>query len=96
MTVSKAHPIRLSPFLCAPLIPFTPLRSHPQITAFEKRIAALEGGVAAVATASGMAAQLTAILSICQVRRTNVPNALALNPYMLTNTNYNHRRPVTT
>lgn len=39
---------------------------NPTNDAFEKRIAALEGGVAAVATASGMAAQLTAILSICQ------------------------------
>ncbi|MGC2239344.1 MAG: O-acetylhomoserine aminocarboxypropyltransferase/cysteine synthase [Acidimicrobiia bacterium] len=37
---------------------------NPTTDVFEKRIAALEGGVAAVATASGQAAQLTAILTI--------------------------------
>ncbi|TFK98995.1 putative O-acetylhomoserine-lyase [Pterulicium gracile] len=41
--------------------------SNPTVAAFEQRVAALEGGVAAVATASGMAAQLTAILGICEV-----------------------------
>lgn len=33
---------------------------------FEQRIAALEGGVAAVATASGQAAQLVAITTLAQ------------------------------
>lgn len=37
---------------------------NPTTDVFEKRIAALEGGVAAVATASGQAAQLTAITTI--------------------------------
>jgi O-acetylhomoserine/O-acetylserine sulfhydrylase len=39
---------------------------NPTNAAFEDRITALEGGVASIATASGMAAQLTAILAICQ------------------------------
>ncbi|MFQ5554150.1 MAG: O-acetylhomoserine aminocarboxypropyltransferase/cysteine synthase family protein [Acidimicrobiia bacterium] len=39
---------------------------NPTTDVFEKRIAALEGGVAAVATASGQAAQLTAIATIAQ------------------------------
>lgn len=39
---------------------------NPTTDAFEKRIAAIEGGIAAVATSSGMAAQLTAILTIMQ------------------------------
>jgi O-acetylhomoserine (thiol)-lyase len=39
---------------------------NPTTQAFEDRIAALEGGVMAVATASGMAAQLTACLNVCQ------------------------------
>ena len=39
---------------------------NPTTDAFEKRIAALEGGVAAVSTSSGMAAQLTAITTIMQ------------------------------
>src|SRR5680860_881981 len=37
---------------------------NPTTDVFEQRIAALEGGVAAVATSSGQAAQLTAILTI--------------------------------
>ncbi len=37
---------------------------NPTTDVFEKRIAALEGGVAAVATASGQAAQLTALTTI--------------------------------
>ena len=37
---------------------------NPTTDAFEKRIAALEGGVAAVATSSGMAAQIVAITTI--------------------------------
>jgi hypothetical protein len=39
---------------------------NPTTDVFEQRIAALEGGVAAVATASGMAAQFTAITTIMQ------------------------------
>ena len=38
--------------------------SNPTTAVFEERMAALEGGRAAVATASGMAAQMTAILAI--------------------------------
>ncbi|MFN0160341.1 MAG: O-acetylhomoserine aminocarboxypropyltransferase/cysteine synthase family protein [Burkholderiales bacterium] len=38
--------------------------SNPTTAVFEERIAALEGGRAAIATASGMAAQMTAILTI--------------------------------
>ena len=40
---------------------------NPTTDVFEKRIAALEGGVAALATASGMAAQLLAITTIAEV-----------------------------
>jgi O-acetylhomoserine/O-acetylserine sulfhydrylase len=39
---------------------------NPTTDVFEKRIAALEGGVAAVATSSGQAAQFTAITNILQ------------------------------
>ncbi len=39
---------------------------NPTTDVFEKRVAALEGGVAAVATASGQAAQLVAITTIAQ------------------------------
>jgi OAH/OAS sulfhydrylase len=39
---------------------------NPTTDVFEQRIAALEGGVAAVATASGQAAQFLAITTICQ------------------------------
>jgi O-acetylhomoserine (thiol)-lyase len=39
---------------------------NPTVAAFEERIASLEGGLGAVATASGLAAQLTAILSLAQ------------------------------
>ncbi len=39
---------------------------NPTTSAFEERIAALEGGVAAVATASGMSAELMAILNVAQ------------------------------
>ncbi|KAI9803533.1 MAG: hypothetical protein M1825_001876 [Sarcosagium campestre] len=37
---------------------------NPTVDVFEKRIAALEGGVAAVATASGQAAQFTTIIAL--------------------------------
>ncbi len=39
---------------------------NPTTDVFEKRIAALEGGVAAVATASGQAAQLTALTTLAE------------------------------
>jgi O-acetylhomoserine (thiol)-lyase len=39
---------------------------NPTVAAFEERMASLEGGLGAVATASGMAAQLTAILALAQ------------------------------
>jgi O-acetylhomoserine (thiol)-lyase len=39
---------------------------NPTVAAFEERIATLEGGLGAVATASGLAAQLVAILTIAQ------------------------------
>src|SRR5512145_366915 len=40
--------------------------SNPTVAALEERVAALEGGRAALATASGMSAQLTGILAIVQ------------------------------
>ena len=39
---------------------------NPTTAAFEERMASLEGGLGAVATASGQAAQLIAILALCQ------------------------------
>jgi O-acetylhomoserine (thiol)-lyase len=39
---------------------------NPTVAAFEERIASLEGGLGAVATASGLAAQLTTILALAQ------------------------------
>lgn len=40
--------------------------SNPTVAALEERVAALEGGRAALATASGMAAQMVALLTLCQ------------------------------
>lgn len=40
--------------------------SNPTVAAFEEKIANLEGGLGAVATASGQAAQMVAILSLAQ------------------------------
>ncbi len=40
--------------------------SNPTVAVLEERIAALEGGKAAVATASGMAAQMVALLNLCE------------------------------
>src|SRR5581483_4984553 len=40
--------------------------SNPTVSAFEERIASLEGGLGAVATSSGLAAQLSAILCLVQ------------------------------
>jgi O-acetylhomoserine (thiol)-lyase len=39
---------------------------NPTVAAFEERMASLEGGLGAIATASGLAAQLTAILSLAR------------------------------
>ncbi|MHB8462772.1 MAG: O-acetylhomoserine aminocarboxypropyltransferase/cysteine synthase family protein, partial [Vulcanimicrobiaceae bacterium] len=40
--------------------------SNPTVSAFEERMASLEGGLGALATASGLAAQLCAVLSVAQ------------------------------
>ncbi|MPQ77021.1 O-succinylhomoserine sulfhydrylase [Hydrogenovibrio sp. JE_KL2] len=40
--------------------------SNPTVSAFENRLAALEGGEACVATASGMSAILTTFMSLCE------------------------------
>jgi len=40
--------------------------SNPTVNAFEERIAALEGGVGALAAASGQAAEFTAITALCK------------------------------
>jgi O-acetylhomoserine (thiol)-lyase len=40
--------------------------SNPTVAAFEERAASLEGGLGAVATASGLAAQLCAVLALAQ------------------------------
>ncbi len=40
---------------------------NPTNAAFEERMASLEGGLGGLATASGMAAQLVAILTLCEV-----------------------------
>lgn len=40
--------------------------SNPTVAVLEERIAALEGGKAAVAVASGMAAQMVALLNLCE------------------------------
>ena len=39
--------------------------SNPTVAVFEERMAALEGGRAALATSTGMAAQMTALLTLC-------------------------------
>jgi len=40
--------------------------SNPTVAVLEERMAALEGGRAALATASGLAAQMTALLTLCE------------------------------
>src|ERR1700737_45449 len=40
--------------------------SNPTVAAFEEKLASLEGGLGAVATSSGQAAQVVAILSLAQ------------------------------
>ena len=49
---------------------------NPTTDVFEKRIAALEGGVGALATASGMAAQLLAVTTLCQAGENIVSTSL--------------------
>ena len=39
---------------------------NPTTAAFEERMASLEGGIGAVATSSGQAAQLIAVLTLCK------------------------------
>ena len=43
--------------------------SNPTVAALEERVAALEGGRAALAAATGMAAQMLALLTLCRQRR---------------------------
>src|SRR5437667_12685594 len=40
--------------------------SNPTVAVFEERMAALEGGRAALAASSGMAAQMCALLTLCR------------------------------
>ncbi|HEY8297755.1 MAG TPA: O-acetylhomoserine aminocarboxypropyltransferase/cysteine synthase family protein [Candidatus Baltobacteraceae bacterium] len=40
--------------------------SNPTVASFEERVASLEGGLGAIAFSSGIAAQLAAVLSLCQ------------------------------
>ncbi len=49
--------------------------SNPTVAALEERIAALEGGRAALATATGMAAQMVALLTLAQAATTSSPRA---------------------
>ncbi|KAF7332193.1 O-acetylhomoserine aminocarboxypropyltransferase [Mycena kentingensis (nom. inval.)] len=48
---------------------------NPTVDVFEKRVAALEGGVAAVATASGQSAQLLALTTLAEVGQNIVCSA---------------------
>ncbi len=49
---------------------------NPTVDVFEKRIAALEGGIAALATASGQAAQIIAITNLAQAGENIVSSSL--------------------
>ena len=40
--------------------------SNPTVECFEKKVAMLEGGTACMATSSGMAATLNAVLNVCK------------------------------
>src|SRR5882757_2577017 len=40
--------------------------SNPTVAAFEERVASLEGGIGAVATASGQSAEFLAIAALCE------------------------------
>ena len=43
--------------------------SNPTVAAFEERVASLEGGIGAVATSSGQAAETLLFTSLCEHRR---------------------------
>ena len=43
--------------------------SNPTVNAFEERMASLEGGLGAVATASGMSAEFLTLAALCRCRR---------------------------
>ncbi|KAK0219062.1 O-acetylhomoserine ami [Armillaria fumosa] len=49
--------------------------SNPTVDVFEKRIAALEGGMSAIATASGMSAQFVALLTLASAGDNIVPSS---------------------
>ena len=49
--------------------------SNPTIAAFEERVASLEGGIGAVATASGQAAEFLTMTSLCEAGDNIVANA---------------------
>jgi O-acetylhomoserine/O-acetylserine sulfhydrylase-like pyridoxal-dependent enzyme len=51
---------------------------NPTTDVFEKRIAALEGGVAALATASGQAAQFLALITFCRLAITLLPRRFCM------------------
>jgi O-acetylhomoserine (thiol)-lyase len=55
---------------------------NPTTDVFEKRIAALEGGVAALATASGQAAQLLAITTLAQAGDNIVSTSYLYGQYL--------------
>ena len=57
--------------------------SNPTVAALEERVAALEGGRAALAAATGMAAQMVALLTLCQQRRSHRRGAHALRRHVL-------------
>ena len=49
--------------------------SNPTVAALEERVAALEGGRAALAAATGMAAQMLALLTLCRTATISSPRA---------------------
>ena len=57
--------------------------SNPTVAALEERVAALEGGRAALAAATGMAAQMIALLTLRQQRRPHRRRAHALRRHLL-------------
>ena len=56
--------------------------SNPTVAALEERVAALEGGRAALATATGMAAQMVALLTLCRAGDHIVAVAHALRRHL--------------
>ena len=57
--------------------------SNPTVAALEERVAALEGGRAALAAATGMAAQMLALLTLCRARRPHRRVAHAVRRHVL-------------